>query len=162
MANPDEIFRKYRCKTPEWEANFEKPCFSLEMEIFKEIASGGESPTAAETSEISNLDGNNVATTTHLSCKEPFGGFFPCILVFEPEMNPESCAGEMYYWKRILKQNENSSFGGRREDPRQGKGAVKLATDDLSVQNSSLLVITDAQLNSTKRLGNTGLTKLRN
>ena len=61
MADPNEIFRKYRCKTPEWEANFEKPCFSLELEIFKEILSGGESTTAAETSEISKLDGNNVA-----------------------------------------------------------------------------------------------------
>ena len=55
-------------------------------------------------------------TTTPWSCKEPFGGFFRCISLFEPEMSPDGCAGEMYCWKRILKQVENFSFGGRRED----------------------------------------------
>ena len=61
MEDQDEIFRDCRCRTPEWEANFEKPCFSLELDICKEIASGDESATAAETSDISNLDSNNVA-----------------------------------------------------------------------------------------------------
>ena len=79
------------------------------------------------------------------SCKEPFCGVFHCILVFEPEMSPESCAGEMYCWKRILKQAKNFSFGGRREDQKQGKAAVKLATDDLSIQSSSLQVTPDAR-----------------
>ena len=55
-------------------------------------------------------------TTTPWCCKEPFGGFFRCILVFEPEMSPGSCAGEMHCRKRILKQDENFSFGERRED----------------------------------------------
>ena len=35
MADEDEIFRKFRRKTPEWMADFEKPCFNLELEIFK-------------------------------------------------------------------------------------------------------------------------------
>ena len=54
-------------------------------------------------------------------------------------------SGEMYCWKRILKQAENFSFGGRREDQKQGKAAVKLATDDLSLQSSSLQVMPDAR-----------------
>ena len=60
-------------------------------------------------------------------------------------MSPESCAGEMYCWKRILKLAENFSFGGRREDQKQGKAAVKLATDDLSLQSSLLQVMPDAR-----------------
>ena len=60
-------------------------------------------------------------------------------------MSPESCVGEMYCWKRILKKAENFSFGGGREDQKQGKGAVKLVTDDLSLQSPSLKVTPDAR-----------------
>ena len=35
MAEEDEIFRKCRRIAPELIADFEKPCFSLELEIFK-------------------------------------------------------------------------------------------------------------------------------
>ena len=36
MADKDEIFRKCRRKTPEWMADFEKLCFSLELESERE------------------------------------------------------------------------------------------------------------------------------
>ena len=61
MADKDEIFRKFRRKTPEWMANFEKPCFRLELEIFKSTTNDSEPAPAVETpstSEISNQDGN--------------------------------------------------------------------------------------------------------
>ena len=61
IADEDEIFRKFRRKTPEWMADFEKPCFSLELEIFKSTTNDGEPAPAMETSstsEISNQDGN--------------------------------------------------------------------------------------------------------
>ena len=49
MADKDEIFQKFRRKTPEWMADFEKPCFSLELEIFKCTTNDGEPPPAVET-----------------------------------------------------------------------------------------------------------------
>ena len=61
MADEDEIFRKFRRKTPEWMADFEKPCFSLELETFKSTTNDGEPAPAMETpstSEISNQGGN--------------------------------------------------------------------------------------------------------
>ena len=64
MADKDEIFRKCRRKTPEWMADFEKLCFSLELEIFKSTTNDGEPAPAVETpstSEISNQDGNRIA-----------------------------------------------------------------------------------------------------
>ena len=42
MADEDEIFQKFRGKTPEWMADFEKPCFSLELEIFKSTTNDAE------------------------------------------------------------------------------------------------------------------------
>ena len=45
----------------EWMADFEKPCFSLELEIFKSTTNGDEPAPAVETlsmSEMSNQDGN--------------------------------------------------------------------------------------------------------
>ena len=64
MADKDEIFRKCRRKTPEWMADFEKLCFSLELEIFKSTTNDGEPAPAVETpstSEISKQDGNRIA-----------------------------------------------------------------------------------------------------
>ena len=61
MADEDEIFRKFCRKTPEWMTDFEKPSFSLELEIFKSTTNDGEPAPAVETpstSEISNQDGN--------------------------------------------------------------------------------------------------------
>ena len=61
MADEDEIFRKFRRKTPEWMNDFEKRCFSLELETFKSTTNDGEPAPAMETpntSEISNQDGN--------------------------------------------------------------------------------------------------------
>ena len=61
LAACDKIFRKFRRKTPEWMADFEKPCFSLELEIFKSKTNDGEPAPAVETpstTEISNQDGN--------------------------------------------------------------------------------------------------------
>ena len=49
MAYEDEIFRKFRRKTSEWMADFEKPCFSLELEIFKTTTNDGEPAPAVET-----------------------------------------------------------------------------------------------------------------
>ena len=46
MADEDEIFRKFRRKTPEWMA---KPCFSLEFEVFKSTTNDGEPVPAVET-----------------------------------------------------------------------------------------------------------------
>ena len=42
VADEDEIFRIFRRKTPEWMADFEKPCFSLELEIFKSTTNDGD------------------------------------------------------------------------------------------------------------------------
>ena len=61
MVDEGEIFRKFRRKTPEWMADFGKPCFSLELEIFKSTTNDGEPAPAVETpstSDISNQDGN--------------------------------------------------------------------------------------------------------
>ena len=41
MADEDEIFRKFRRKTPEWMADFGKRCFSPELEIFKSRTNDG-------------------------------------------------------------------------------------------------------------------------
>ena len=41
VADKDKIFRKFRRKTPEWIADFEKCCFSLELEIFKSSMNDG-------------------------------------------------------------------------------------------------------------------------
>ena len=64
MADEDEIFRKCRRIAPELIADFEKPCFSLELEIFKTTTTDGEPAPAVETPstrEISNQDGNRIA-----------------------------------------------------------------------------------------------------
>ena len=53
MADEDEIFRKFRRKTPEWMADFEKPCFSLE--IFKSTTNDGEPAPAGETQSTSEI-----------------------------------------------------------------------------------------------------------
>ena len=84
-------------------------------------------------------------TMTHLSSKEPFGGFFPYILAFEPVTSQEGCAGEMYCLRKILKQVKNSSNGERREVQKHGKETLKLATKDLSVQIFLLPVMPDVQ-----------------
>ena len=55
MADEDEIFRKFCRKTPEWMADFEKPCFSLELEIFKSTTNDGESAPAVETPSTSEI-----------------------------------------------------------------------------------------------------------
>ena len=55
MADEDEIFRKFRRKTPEWMADFEKPCFSLELEIFKSTTNDGEPTPAVETPSTSEI-----------------------------------------------------------------------------------------------------------
>ena len=55
MADEYEIFRKFRRKTPEWMADFEKPYFNLEFEILKSTRNDGEPAAAVEipsTSEI--------------------------------------------------------------------------------------------------------------
>ena len=64
MTDEDKIFRKFRRKTPECMADFEKPCFSLELEIFKSMTNDSEPAPAVETastSEMSNQDGNRIA-----------------------------------------------------------------------------------------------------
>ena len=55
MADKDEIFCKFRHKTPEWMADFEKPCFSLELEIFKSTTNDGEPAPAVETLSMSEI-----------------------------------------------------------------------------------------------------------
>ena len=48
MADKDEIFPNFRRKTLEWMADFEKPCFSLELEIFESTTNDGEPAPAVE------------------------------------------------------------------------------------------------------------------
>ena len=55
MTDEDEIFRKFCRKTPEWMADFEKPCFSLELEIFKSTANDCEPAPAVETPSTSEI-----------------------------------------------------------------------------------------------------------
>ena len=55
MADEDEIFWKFCSKTPEWMADFEKPCFSLEFEIFKSTTNDGEPAPAVETPSTSEI-----------------------------------------------------------------------------------------------------------
>ena len=297
MADEDEIFRKFRGKTPERMADFEKPCFSLELEIFKSTTKDGEPAPAVETpstSEISNQDGNRIAKregnsdsqeledfisaqkssntvkktksdmralkrfcSTIDETREPetmtakkldkllsrffkditkengeeyepssltsfqrsfqryfsekklpfniseddefsrsrqvlaakrkslvqsgfgnkpnatreltegereklfetrqFGEHDPLVLQrtlwwflslhfgFRARDESRKLYGEMYWWKRILKQAENFSFGRRKKDQKQGKPAVKLATDELSHHSSLLKVMPDAR-----------------
>ena len=64
MADEDEPFRKCRRITPELMADFEKPVFSLRLEILKNKTTDGEPASAVETpntSEISNQDGSRIA-----------------------------------------------------------------------------------------------------
>ena len=53
IADEDEIFRKCRCIAPELIADFEKSCFSLELEIFKSTTTDGEPAPAVETPSTS-------------------------------------------------------------------------------------------------------------
>ena len=55
MADEDEIFRKFPRKTPEWMTDFEKSCFSLELEIFKSTTNDGEPVPAVETQITSKI-----------------------------------------------------------------------------------------------------------
>ena len=55
MADEDEILRKFRRKTPEWRADFEKPRFSFELEIFKSTTNDGEPAPAVETPSTSEI-----------------------------------------------------------------------------------------------------------
>ena len=55
MADEDEIFRKFRRKTPEWMTDVEKPCFSLELEIFKSTTNDGDPAPAVETPSTSDI-----------------------------------------------------------------------------------------------------------
>ena len=55
MEGEDEIFRKFRRKTPEWMADFEKPCFSLKLEIFKRMMNDGEPAPVVETPSMSEI-----------------------------------------------------------------------------------------------------------
>ena len=55
MADEGEIFRKFHRKTPEWMANFEKPCFSLKLEIFKSMTNDGEPAPAVETPSTTEI-----------------------------------------------------------------------------------------------------------
>ena len=55
MADEDEIFRKFRRKTPEWMTDVEKLCFSLELEIFKSTTNDGEPAPAVETPSTSEI-----------------------------------------------------------------------------------------------------------
>ena len=55
MADEDEIFPKSRRKTPEWMTDVEKPCFSLELEIFKCRTNDGEPAPAVETPSTSEI-----------------------------------------------------------------------------------------------------------
>ena len=60
MADEDEIFRKCRRIAPELIADLEKPCFSLELEIFKSTTSDGEPAPAVETPSTSEHFPHNI------------------------------------------------------------------------------------------------------
>ena len=53
VANEDEIFRKCRRIAPALIADFEKPCFSFELEIFKSTTTDGEPAPTVETRSTS-------------------------------------------------------------------------------------------------------------
>ena len=56
----DAIIRRMCCKSPKWMVDFEKPCFSFELDILKEINDNGEAAVTEtpNTSETGNLDEN--------------------------------------------------------------------------------------------------------
>ena len=58
--NELEIFRKCRRIAPELIGDFEKPCFSLELEIFKSTATDGEPAPAVETPSTSEHFRHNI------------------------------------------------------------------------------------------------------
>ena len=60
MADEDELFRKCRRIAPEWIVDFEKPCFSLELEIFKSTTTDGEPVPAVETPSTSEHFPHNI------------------------------------------------------------------------------------------------------
>ena len=60
MADEDEIFRKCRRIASELIADFEKPCFSLELEIFKSTTTDGEQVPAVETPSTSEHFPHNI------------------------------------------------------------------------------------------------------
>ena len=243
-------------------ADFEKPCLSLELEIFKSTTDDGEPAPAVETpstSEISNQDGNRIAeregnsdSNSNSNSKivfrhksqaiqskkrsltwELWSGFVPQLTKQENQKLWLQRNSTNYFFKDVRKENgeeyepssltsfqrsfqryfsekkllfnifEDDEFSRNRQvfatkrknlvqsgfgnkpnatrelteeeqeklfetrqfgdhDKKQGKAAVKLATDDLSLQSSSLQVMADARWNSTKRWRNTGLMKWRN
>ena len=60
MGDEDEIFQKCRCIAPELIVDFEKPCFSLELEMFKSTTTDGEPAPAVETPSTSEHFPHNI------------------------------------------------------------------------------------------------------
>ena len=60
IADEDEIFRKCRRIAPELIADFQKPCFSLELGIFKSTTTDGEPAPAVETPSTSEHFSHNI------------------------------------------------------------------------------------------------------
>ena len=60
--NTNDTFRRNHCKTPEWLADLEMPCFDLEIQEFLEDSTNGEPAEMTEispTSETFQRNGNN-------------------------------------------------------------------------------------------------------
>ena len=93
MADEDEIFRKFRRKTPEWMADFEKPCFSLELEIFKSTTNDGEPAPAVETPSTSEI-------TFSAQCYMEFVKNLQSFLQsYNKSLINQACSGP--YWENI-------------------------------------------------------------
>ena len=58
----NDLFRRNNCKTPEWLADLDMPCFDLEIQEFLEDSTNGEPAEMTEsstTSETFQRNGNN-------------------------------------------------------------------------------------------------------
>ena len=80
MADEDKIFRKCRHIAPELTADIEKPCFSLELEIFKSRMTDGEPAPAVETPSTRKRFPPNITWNLGTTFKAFFSGIINLLL----------------------------------------------------------------------------------
>ena len=93
MADEDEVFRKCRRIAPELIADFEKPCFSLELEIFKSTTSDGEPAPAVETPSTSEHFPHNITLMEFVKNLQSF------LQSYNKSLINQTCPGP--YWENI-------------------------------------------------------------
>ena len=118
---------------------------------FKEASSA----TFSEKKLLFNIFVDNEFFRTHQALSAKRKSLFQSGFGNEPNATRELTEEEQ---EKLFETMQFDDHGKKK----QGKAAVKLATDDLSLQSSSLQVMADARWNSTKRWRNTGLMKWRN